>query len=517
MDKSKQEKKSSSNFFQTLLSNLFGSKDPNVEKRKKLKGINKKLSKCKYNKFYKHYGNEATPLLAKLFYDLYKAIYPTKKVFENIKNPNSLKKIVIFSGLTAEQRKIEESLSEENIKKISKEIPLENIKNQIEQRISLFNDSFTAEKITKLDLLYKQLIALKDFCLYDFYFTLKKFDKSLVENNFSISPRFEKINAEYIVDDLKDFISIAWAIPFETEWEELIKLLKIMTPKETLSINTLKKILLKLQSIKTSQAFEMIIQLASEDPLYKLTLQTHQENIVEPYLDMLKTDAFNVINKLLQAEQQSKTSSLLEQIFGSSNVNHLYNYTAATSSTLEAKGLNSFIYANPLNYLKTFLIEVVKTDLRSFYELVIVRGKWDSPTLYSPFSNAYHSLFAISDQITTFDEELSKEKSNGLKIKNLLPKVERDNTSKNIVNRIINDSNDNAYNYIIESMRNLISIGKSIKNLIEDQSKQKPELISNWAELNHYSETSIKEFSINLYKKIYLFTTLIQTNLKTNE
>ena len=39
---------------------------------------------------------------------------------------------------------------------------------------------------------------LKDFCLYDFYFLLRKFNSSIQENTFTSTPNFEKINAEYI-------------------------------------------------------------------------------------------------------------------------------------------------------------------------------------------------------------------------------------------------------------------------------------------------------------------------------
>ena len=242
----KNEKTSTGNFFQNLFSSLFGSNDPNAEKKKKLKAINKRLSKSKYNKYYKHTGNEATPLLAKLFFDLYKAISPAQVMFESINNPNILKKIVISSALTEEQKQIEESISEDNIIKLSKEIPLDRLKEQIDAKISQFNDNFTAEKISTVDLLYKQLIAFRDFCTYDFYFLLKKFDKGMQERNFAMTPRFEKINAEYISDDLKDFISVAWTIPFNTDWTALINLLRNFKGVEPVTLNLWKKIIAKL-------------------------------------------------------------------------------------------------------------------------------------------------------------------------------------------------------------------------------------------------------------------------------
>ena len=116
-----------------------------------------------------------------------------------------------------------------------------------------------------------------------------------------------------------------------------------------------------------------------------------------------------------------------------------------------------------------------------------------------------------------FDEELAEDKPIGMKIKNLMPKAERDNGARNIISRVVGDANDTANDYINDSIRNVIIIGKTIKALIEDEGKQKPEMISNWRELEHYTDTPLREFSISLYKKIYLFTTLIQANMKEDQ
>ena len=337
------------------------------------------------------------------------------------------------------------------------------------------------------------------------------------ERNFASTPRFERINAEYIADDLKDFISVAWAIPFSTDWTALTKLLRDFKGVEPVTHSLWKKIITKLQSIKLSETFEMIIQLASENPYYIPEIHMQTFNIVEPYLETLRNDAYDIIQKLQKQELHSKTANILEQLFGDANIAQLKYYTDAKSQTLKAKSLPGFTYSNALGYLKAFLIEIVKTELRNYYDLVIVRGKWDSPTLCSPFSNAYHSLLAVADQISKFDEELAEDKPIGMKIKNLMPKTERDNGARNIISRVVGDANDTANDYINDSIRNVIIMGKTIKALIEDEGKQKPEMISNWRELEHYTDTPLREFSISLYKKIYLFTTLIQANMKEEQ
>ena len=162
------KKGNSNGFLQSILDSIFGKNDADAEKRRQLKNIAKKLSKSRYNKFYKFQGNEALPTLAKFMYEIYKVIYPAQTMFQSVANPNVLKRLSIDFLTTEEIRNIEESISEENLIKMSKEIPIANLQSQAQERISTYSDFFTLEKITEIYCLYKQLICMKDFCTFDF-------------------------------------------------------------------------------------------------------------------------------------------------------------------------------------------------------------------------------------------------------------------------------------------------------------------------------------------------------------
>ncbi len=145
------------------------------------------------------------------------------------------------------------------------------------------------------------------------------------------------------------------------------------------------------------------------------------------------------------------------------------------------------------------------------HDVVVVRGQWDSQTLTSQISDCYNSLVATTDKIVTFDNEMADEGPIGIKIKTLLIKTDRDQSSKNIVNRLITEANETAYTYVMECTRNIVTIGKIIKTVVDDLNKPKPTLIANWKEVEPYLEVPLKDFCISIYKKIYLFTSLIKT------
>ena len=74
---------------------------------------------------------------------------------------------------------------------------------------SIFSAEFDNERMNRTENLYKAFSALQDFCCFDYYVLLKKFTNSIQEYNFNTVPNFEKINGEYITDDLKDFCAAA--------------------------------------------------------------------------------------------------------------------------------------------------------------------------------------------------------------------------------------------------------------------------------------------------------------------
>jgi len=56
-----------------------------------------------------------------------------------------------------------------------------------------------------------------------------------------------------------------------------------------------------------------------------------------------------------------------------------------------------------------------------------------------------------------------------------------------------------------------------VKALLEDYEKQRPELIINWKELEHFADNPILEDGKNLYKQIYLFVSLMQLYMQKRQ
>lgn len=505
--------KQEENFFSKIVSMLFSSNDPEAKKKKRLKAIAKDLSKSKYH-FYKN--DEAMPSLAKLFYDIYKIISPAQMMFATVENPNAFKYTVVNYSLTPEQHQIVESLSKEAITEKSQTVPINKLSQEVKNSLQQFLSAFDAAKIASIEGIYKKLMAFKNFCTYDFYFFLKKFDSTMREREFNAVPKFEKINAEYISEDLKDFICISTPVAEITDWTDLMKMFKQTKGQEPVNANMWNKIVLKLRSVLTSKTFDMMLKLITKNPEFYVECNAKEEPIVDAYLDKIRQEAESTVAQLISTQQSSKIGTLLYQIFGTTEVVRLRNYTEQASAPFERKNLGSFMYAGPLNYYKAFLLDYIKKDLRELADLILVRGTWSANTLASPMSNAYNSLIESSEALTAFDDKIAEEGEIGMKLKTLLPRTERDKESRNIIGTLLNDLNEEAKEFCIEATRNLVTIAKTLKSVMEDYAKPKGELIINWKELEKFADHPIKQLGTDVYKHIYLFVTLMQNCFSSN-
>lgn len=501
----------SESFFHKILDSLIGGKDADAARKKQLKNIAKVLSKSRF-KFYKAGSDQALPAMAKFFYDLYKALSACQTLFNTQQNPAYYKNIAVDLSLSDVQKQMIETLSEEAIQEAAKSMQINQLKEKIKSDLANFSGEFDQSKIQEIDATYQKLLALRAFCTFDYYFIIKKFDSTVKENDFSKSPKFNAIDASYISNDLKDFTVLLYSLPLAEDWSGVLALLtKMRGGSEPIKSSQWAKILSRLSQIKTSRVFEMIIQLSTKDPLYQVQYEEKREQIVETYLEKIRTEAQTAIKKIENAQKNSKVDALLNQIFGTTSISSLQNYTDEQSAYFTKKNLGGFEYTKPLNYLKTFLVEYVKKDVRAYADLVLVRGKWATSPFTAEMSDAYNAILEYSEKITLFDKKLSEDDGEyGKKLKTLLPRADRDKEAANIIKTTLRDNNTLAKEYIVSATKQLIVFGKITKLLIEDYQKQRPELMTNWKELDRFAETPINELGVNVYKKIYLVVQLMQ-------
>jgi hypothetical protein len=501
------------NFIDKILGMFFSSTDPEVLKKRKLKAIAKDLSKLRY-KWYKPGSEEALPGMGKFFYDLYKVVGAAQVILANANTSPMLKNIAVELAMSPTQLKLKDGFTEEAIKERAKSMPPKELSVIVKNELAAFIAEFDSEKIRRIDTLFSQLEMMVNFVAFDYFFLLKKFDSNIPERTFSYTPKCETIRGEYVLEDLKDFAHVAYSLPLDADWPKIFEIVKAYREVEPVAIGQWNKLMNALGEIKRTEVLELIIRHLSKDPSYVVQADVISDRIVDSYILKLKTQTEMTIQQIYQENRNSKASELLRQIFGTEAVIRLKNYAERSNAQFAKKMLGGYIYVEELNYMKAFLIDYFKRDIRAITDLFLVRGKWSMPQLSTSYSGSFHELLELSDKITAFDESLAEDAEIGSKLRTMLTRAERDKEAVKQLRTNLKDVNDNALKFLSTGTQHFIAIARTLKNILEDFEKTPHDLITNWKELELNADRPVKEWIVEVYKQIYSFVMLMQLYLK---
>ncbi|GAB1433440.1 DUF5312 family protein [Spirochaetota bacterium] len=498
-----------SNSFLGKVLGLFGMGEPDADKKRLVKTIGKDLSRSRY-KFYKPRSLEALPVLAKFFYETYKIIAPAQLVLTNAAQSGVLKSFVIDSFLTEEQKLMAEALYESNIQEKGKQIGIKELQEHVKQTMISFFSLFDSEKTAQIDNAYSTILSFINFINFDFFFLIKKFDSNVSERSFSYDPKFEAIAGDYISDDIHDFLEVFLSLNMDADWKRIFSALKEYKNLDVIQVDSWLKLVPALKDVKNSGVLEQILMHITEDPFLSIVPKPAVERIVEPYLDKLKNQAAITIQKIVQERRNSKIDELSKAVFGTSIVLRMKNYTEKANSVYAKRMLGGFTQTNALNFLKAYLIDYFKKDVREIVDTLLIRGQWSTILQSQQLSDAYHSLLEVSEDIIEFDDSLGDDGLLNAKLRNTMAKVDRDRDSVKYLRQILKDVNDKAIDLINRAAINLITVGRHLKALIEDYAKPRHELIQNWKDVENSIDIPIKDLMMESYKKLYYMVQLLQ-------
>ena len=510
----KSEKESGSfDFVGRFLAILGAGSDPDRQKRRQLKEIGKRLKRSRYS-FYRPKSGEALPALGKFFYDIYKTVAPAKILIDHAEESNVLKAIVIERFLTETQRSIKAEFDEEAIRKKIETIRPKDLVEEYKNKVIAYFAGFDTTMTGQINEMYNLLAVFLQLIRFDFYFLVKKFDSSMPENDFKYRPHIEAINGAYISDDIKDFLEVASLIDDKADWKDLFDLLRVYKGTAVMPEQTWRPIQSSIIDVVRSGVLPLVVRHIDEKPAYNSTFTYPNHQIVEEYLNKIKSQTEINIQKVLNERRSNKIDKLAMAIFGTTSVSRMRNYTDKANLAFSKKMLGGYIYVSPMNYLKAFLIDYFKSNIKSVVDILLIRGQWATPVLSQQLSEAFHKLMEMSQQLLQFDDALSEESRKGMAIQNALKKADREKSMVRVIRQYLDEVNKDALRIIKESAQFLISIAKYLKSVLDDRRAKSSDIIINWREIDSaFGKDIDAEISI-IYRNVYYLTQLLQYYVK---
>ncbi len=491
------------------LADFFSSPDPEKEKRRELKGVARTLRKTN-NRLYNPKSEQVLPGLAKMFFEFYKTLGPAQTLLAHAKSSAVLRSILIENSLSQEQAVLRERLGEQGIReRLAKgmgQSTSEEIKNDLKGFAAIF-DPARAKLVNEQ---YRSMAILLGLVHFDYYMLLRKFDPALREGDYAGSPHFEAINAQYIEDELKDFLEILPAFDPMEDWSSLWQTLKSYRGAEPVAADAWRKLLAVIRRLKRTGELDMVAQLITDNPFFRPTARTYRDNIVEEYLSKLRAETETILQKVAKEKRAQSIESLTRQVFGGALVNRLANYTEEANKQFAKKLSAGYTFVAPLNYLHAFLLDFVQKELSTSFDALLVRGKWSDPGMSQMLSDGYHELQTIAESLEQFDGELAADSELGRKLASIAARADKDRQRAYMARRLMNKVNEQARDLLLRSCQHCITIGKQLKGVVDDVARGKPQLVLNWSELVARGQRNLRGELVAQYKKLYYFVQLLK-------
>ena len=489
---------------------LFSNDGLTDDKQNMLKVIAKELSQSKYVKFFRVKTEETDPSFSAFLFSVYKMIYPIMEFYRDEKKLVKLKSLIVESCIDINIQDTIKRLEIANLDAKAKTMSPEDLIVSIQKDVEIFVHQFDTERIATVNRRYELAGILGRFVRFNFAGFFKKFDPHFVDGSFVVEPKFPAIKTILIIDQIGDFLSVILPLKPEEDWESLLNLIKRCEGQELVNHEQFTHMIKKIREVHASKILELMVQYVLRNPVWQYRSTVIRETIGEEWLESKRAEAFGYISRINNAKKNSQIRALTSQIFETTDLVRLENYTVQNSESYRRRDLEYFLYAEGVNYLKAFLDDFIDKEIKDLCDILLIRGQWTNNQMSKEMSEALHEILEMVKQIADLEVVLSENGTDGSRLHAAMLRVDRDPTQARTINTIVGKNNDNALEIINGTVQSLIVIGKHLKNFVEDVQKKRPELLINWREVNLSSKEPIAQRMVSDFKKINYFVQLMR-------
>ena len=442
-----------------LLTRVFGGDDLEREKRRLLKKATHRLRKQR-PKLCNPRKNTAEPALGGLFHEFYRVLGPAQVMLRSAESSKVLKQIVVEVSLTEEQLELKEGFSEVAIRERAESTEPKELAKQLKEEWREFCKDLDASAVKEIQQDHALVKALVALIGYDIYYLLRKFDSKYPEGDFLYTPHFSSLEAGYIAEELKHFCELICGIDPKASWERVLDILQEYRQREVLSRSGWEKLLKSIDTLQRTGVLSLMVQLLEEDPFYRPQVRGHEERIVDEYLSKLKVRIDLALQNVVNARRTEKRDGLAGKVFDDISMSKLTNYTEEANRRFSKRTLPGYTHTVPLGYLKAFLLDYYKKEVKEVVGFLLIKGQWIGSSVSGPLSKAHQELLIISKKVLELDASLEEDEQLGMLIKNANIKAIRNKNSAVALAHILNETNETAKDLIFRGAQNLITLGK---------------------------------------------------------
>jgi hypothetical protein len=497
-------------FLSKFFSFFHRSTGPDAGSRRLLKQLAKDLQRSRFARFYKPRTMEVQPALGKFFYDIYKTVAHAQVFLQNAAKSAELKQLTVEAFLDMRHLDARQRLNAGYVEERAKTMPITEVSHLLKEDLVILSSAFDQDFISKVDMCYNQILSIMELANFDYFFFLRKFDPNILERNFNSTPLFKQVRGTMLSEEIKDFLVASYTVETGLDWSIPLQVIKVykngleVIPEEDWS-----KVMGNLRELRRTGILELIVRHIDQNPRWEFKTQVSLEHIAASYLEDRRKEVDGALTGFLSSQRQNQVNSLAAELFGDPEIKRLFNYTARDGEIYVQRGMEGFIYAQSLNFLKAFLVDFFQKDIQSLCDLLLIRGLWASVEQSQRMSETFNILRDNTDRLLALERSLGENGEDGAKLRTALAKSDRDRSQIRHMNFLFQKVNGEAWDLLSSTAESLIVLGGYLKDILVD-AKEGGILIMNYRELQLMSEVPLNQQIILTYKRIFAYLQIQQ-------
>lgn len=484
-------------FFQTIIDffeSVFNRSSPKVQKKllkKKLEAEVAKLTPVLYKN-----GN-ITANFAEALYILYINSKPLDDLFcetissSDIQRQMRFKMQLVFTGFTAEEQEVIESLSYDERKReilnkdeAAEKRILEDQYARLERVIAaLNNDAFKS-----MDRNLAALHQFADLCHYNFATPIQMFDTNFMGGNTSYKPSYHYVPLEKLDKVLEDlYYQMADLQITNATGNAVLALLQMRLgdePSKELCdkyLTNIKKIATAVTHILNENNLKQLLRLNKLDAAYEPKKSVYGEKSArQDFSNKLQTQ-YKADEQRIRAEiKDEKIKSELLNLFGNVPLLPISGYTQEINENLHANFSIAFTEIMPLQILKTFLNIYFPPQLESLLNDIVVEGFFNNPSFKTDFAGIVYGVSECMEHITAFEKSFEKDNTNDIALlESYMHDSRKDASFHKRMTNMVDSINNQAQKLLQEQVGVLQALYNVLSEIVVDARKPSSEMIQN--------------------------------------
>ena len=490
-----------SSFIDKLLEFFTGKNNEERLKEKQLKSIGHCLSQN--SKFFNVRKMLIQPSFSSVVYTIFRNSQQMAKYFDLKNRRSSIKEFLIESMLDKKVKELKDSLESDKIidyvrtsQDPAKAIAV--VQKRLKQFISYFDNKKTAE----INHTYNQICNLSNLICYEWYFFIRKFDSSISESNLTYSPSFVPLEGKYVNEDLIVINDELNSVNLNEDFENVFHYLEEVSHDKGIC-TCLRKTIDNMKKLKNHGCMTKMICLITEDPYFKPKSFSTNEKILTDYLKKIQDLTKQTLKEVVAILNRDKVNDLVSQIFNSTIISRMKNYSPRMADFLVSKGVPSTLdYIDPLNYINAFLIDICQSEIKERIDVLVIKGEWKTSDTSREFVAVLDDINKMVKKVSDFDARCADDGAYGKDLRRHSVVV-KDSAAKASVRRTVDEINNEALELINETIVLCVEIGKTLKTLIEDYNLNVPILIVNFKKIKWtFGDDDFNSDMVAIYKKV---------------